>query len=110
MYNSTAEVFNGLEELEEFNASISGITLGISNDKNNMVNEFIELSMGGFDINSPKLLESQLESIIKNFFDGKDFEVYLNINKITFKTGADFERWVSSKKENIENYKDKIRQ
>ncbi len=93
------EVFSGLEELEEFNASISGITLGISNDKNNMVNEFIELSMGGFDIDSPKLLESQLENIIENFFDGKDFEVYLNINKITFKTGgADFERWVSNKK------------
>ena len=110
MYNSTAEVFNGLEELEEFNASISGITLGISNDKNNMVSEFIELSMGGFDINSPKLLESQLESIIENFFNGKDFKVYLNINKIIFKTGADFERWVSNKKENIENYRDKIRQ
>ena len=110
MYNSTAETFNGLEKLEEFDASISGITLGISNNENNMVKEFIELSMGGFNIDSPKLLENQLKSIIGNFFNGKSFEVNLSINKIIFKTGADFERWVSGKKENIENYKDVIRQ
>ncbi len=110
MYNSTAETFNGLEELEQFGAGISGITLTISNDKSNMVNEFIELSMGGFNIDSPGILVNQLESIIENFFEDKSFEANLNINKIMFGTGADFERWVSSRKENIENYKNKIRQ
>src|SRR5690625_3213618 len=86
MYNSTAETFNGLEELQQFNTSLSGLNLAISNHKDHMTMEFAELSLGGFDIEDPKTILQQLNSLIDNFFSGKEFEVNLSINEITFET------------------------
>lgn len=110
IYNNTTEAFNGLEELQQFNTLLSGVNLAISNHKDHMTMEFAELSLGGFDIEGPKAILQQLNSLVDNFFNGKEFEVNLSINEITFKTGQEFEQWVSSKKEQIENYKGKIRQ
>lgn len=109
-YNSTKECFQALEELEEFKASLSDINLGISSSDNNMLDEYIDIAMGGFKIDRPKDLEIYLKNTIDSFFDSKTFEVNLTINKISFEKGSDFEKWVSSRRENIDNYKGKIRQ
>lgn len=111
MYNNTADTFKGLEELEKIKATVSGIILSISNNDNRKANEFIELTMGdGIKIDNPKAVLYELERILKNFFEEKEFEVNLTINKIIFETGRDFEQWVSSKKETIDDYKGKISQ
>jgi hypothetical protein len=111
MYNNTSATFKGLEELEKFKASISGVILGVSSNNNPHANEFIELTMGdGIRIDNPKIVLDELNKILKNFFDGKEFEVNLTINKIIFNAGRYFEQWVSDKKERVEDYKGKIRQ
>lgn len=109
-YNSTAESFKALEEFEEFGASLSDINLGITNSDNNKLDEYIDITMGGFELSNPKKFEEYIEKAIDSFFSDKSFEVNLTINKITFKRGADFERWVSNRKESIDNYKEKIMQ
>lgn len=109
-YSSTKESFKALEELEEFGATLSYINLGVYSRDNNMLDEYIDITMGGFKLDRPKDLESYLKSTIDGFFDGKTFEVNLTINEISFERGSDFEKWVSSRKENIDNYKEKIRQ
>lgn len=111
MYNNTSATFKGLEELEKFKASISGVILGVSSNNNPHANEFIELTMGdGIRIDNPKIVLDELNRILKDFFDGKEFEVNLTINKIIFNAGRYFEQWVSDKKERVEDYKGKIRQ
>lgn len=110
MYNNTTETFNGLEELQQFSAILSGVNLDISNHKDHMTMEFANLSLGGFEIDDPKTILQLLNSLIDSFFDEKEFEVNLSINEITFETGQEFEKWVSSKKEQVEDYKGKIRQ
>ena len=111
MYNNATDTFKGLEGLEEFNAIVSGIILSITNSDNRKANEFIELTMGdGIKIINPKAVLDELERILKVFFEDKRFDINLTVNKIFFNTGRDFEQWVSSKKEKIEDYKGKISQ
>ncbi len=108
--NNTTDTFDTLEELVEFDVMISGVTLGIYNKENPMRSEFIELTMGGFNIDSPNKVLEELEVLIDSFFQEKEFEVNLTINEIIFETGQGFEKWISSKKEKIEDYKGKIKQ
>lgn len=110
MYSNNSDTFKGLEELQKFKVSLSGVNLTISNNKNSMELEYIELAMGGFKINSPQKILEQLKELIDRFFGEKQFEVTLNINEVIFETGRQFEQWVSSREEKIEDYKDKIRQ
>src|SRR5699024_3219644 len=90
MYNNTTETFNGLEELQQFSAILSGVNLDISNHKDHMTMEFANLSLGGFEIDDPKTILQLLNSLIDSFFDEKEFEVNLSINEITFETGQEF--------------------
>lgn len=109
-YNNTTETFKGLEQLEEFNGALSSVTLTVSDDSQHQSNKYIEFMVGDIKIDSPKKVLETLEYIIETFFDGKEFKANLTINEIIFKTGGDFERWVSNKREKIEDYKGKIRQ
>lgn len=106
-YNNTSETFEVLEELEKFRAAVAGVILVITGDE---LDEFIELTMGDINIDSPQKIIDELEGLINTFFDGQEFNVNLTINKIIFKTGQEFEQWVSSNKEKIEDYKGQIRQ
>lgn len=110
IYNNTTDTFKGLEKLEEFKASVSSVTLIITDDSHHQGNGYIEFVVGGLNIDNPKKILEELEHILINFFEGKEFKVNLTINEIIFSTGEDFERWVSSKKEKVEDYKGKIRQ
>lgn len=110
IYNNISDVFKGLELLEQFEASLSGITLTVSNNEDAMNSEYIELMIGGLEIDSPNKIIEQLENIIDKFFEEKEREVNLNINEVIFKSGRQFEQWVSNKEEEIESYKGKISQ
>ena len=110
IFNNATDAFKGLELLEQFNTSLSRLTLVISDDSAKGKG-YIQFMIGGeFTVDSPKKILNELNHIIKNLFEDKDYKVSLTINEITFETGEDFERWVSSKKEKIEDYKGKIRQ
>lgn len=109
-YSNTKDTFHILEELEEFNASVSGINLGISKKQSNLNGEYIDLTMGGFNISNPQNILKQLETLRDTFFENEDTEINLTINKIIFETGQEFERWISARKEKIEDYQGKIRQ
>lgn len=110
MLSNTSETFETLEKLEEYNVALSGITLGISNSESNMLSEYIDLAMGGFEINNTRIILDEIERLIDNFFKDKKFGVSLAINKIIFETGQEFERWVSENKEKLEDYKGRIEQ
>lgn len=110
IFSNATDAFKGLELLEEFNTSLSRLTLVISDDSPHGKG-YIQFMIGGeFIVDSPKKILDELNHIIKNLFEDKEFKVSLTINEIIFETGEDFERWVSSKKEKIEDYKGKIRQ
>ncbi len=110
MFNNTSDAFGALERFERYDVTMAGINIGISNNGNNMLSEYIDLAIGGFQVENPRKILDELEGLIENFFDDKKFEVNLTINEITFKTGQEFERWVSENKEKIEDYKEKVRQ
>lgn len=110
IFSNTADTFKGLELLDQFNTSLSRLTLVVSDDSAKGKG-YIQFMVGGeFTVNSPKKIIDELNNIIKNLFEDKEYKVSLTINEIKFETGEDFERWVSSKKEKIEDYKGKIRQ
>ncbi len=110
IFSNVADTFKGLELLEQFNTSLSRLTLVISDDSP-QGKGYIQFMIGGeFAVDSPKRILEELNHIIDNFFTEKEYKVSLTINEIIFETGEDFERWVSSKKEKIEDYKGKIRQ
>lgn len=110
IFSNAADTFQGLELLEEFNTSLSRLTLVISDDSPHGKG-YIQFMIGGeFTVDSPKKILDELNHIIDNLFEDKEFKVSLTINEIIFETGEDFERWVSSKKEKIEDYKGRIRQ
>ena len=110
IFSNTADTFKGLELLDQFNTSLSRLTLVVSDDSAKGKG-YIQFMVGGeFTVNSPKKIIDELNNIIKNLFEDKEYKVILTINEIKFETGEDFERWVSSKKEKIEDYKGKIRQ
>ena len=110
IFSNTADTFKGLELLDQFNTSLSRLTLVVSDDSTKGKG-YIQFMVGGeFTVNSPKKIIDELNNIIKNLFEDKEYKVSLTINEIKFETGEDFERWVSSKKEKIEDYKGKIRQ
>ncbi|NLY45482.1 MAG: DUF499 domain-containing protein [Tissierella sp.] len=110
IFNNATDAFKGLELLEQFNTSLSRLTLVISDDSP-QGKGYIQFMVGGeFTVDSPKKILDELNNIIKNLFEDKEVKVNLTINEIIFETGEDFERWVSSKKEKIEDYKGKIRQ
>lgn len=111
VYNNTSDTFKGLEELDQFNITISSIILNVSNSDYHRSNDYIEFSLGGdIKINKPKLILDELDRLLGTFFDGKEFEVNLTINSIVFDTGNDFAKWVSSRKDKIDDYKGKVRQ
>lgn len=110
VYSNTQETFHSLEELQEFGASISGINLGISKKQSRLRNEYIDLTMGGFSISNPKIVLDQLEILRDTFFEGEETEINLTVNEIIFKSGRDFEKWISNRREKIEDYQEKIRQ
>lgn len=110
IFSNAADTFKGLELLNQFNTSLSRLTLVVSDDSDRGKG-YIQFMVGGeFTVNSPKKILDELNNIIKNLFEDKEFKVSLTINEIIFETGEDFERWVSSKKEKVEDYKGKIRQ
>lgn len=110
IFNNAKDAFKGLELLEEFNASLSTLTLVISDDSPHGKGHITFMVGQGFTVDSPQKILDELNHIIDNLFEDKEFKVSLTINEIIFETGEDFERWVSSKKEKIEDYKGRIRQ
>lgn len=111
VYNNTQDSYQGLEELEQFKVTISSIILNITNRDNRKINDYLEYSLGGdIKISNPKTILEELDRFLETFFDGKEFEVNLTINNIVFKSGKDFNGWVSSRREQIDEYKGKVSQ
>lgn len=111
VFNDKVSTFKGLEELCNFDVSLSGVTINIMNNTDFRANQFLEFTLGkGIDIDNPTFVIEELKRLFDLFFTDIEFEVSLTINETTFNTGNDFERWVSSRKEKIIDYKDKIKQ
>lgn len=111
VFNDKVSTFKGLEELGNFDVSLSGVTINIMNNTDFRANQFLEFTLGkGIDIDNPTFVIEELKRLFDLFFTDIEFEVSLTINETTFNTGNDFERWVSSRKEKIIDYKDKIKQ
>lgn len=111
VFNDKVSTFVGLEELGNFDVSLWGVTINIMNNTDFRANQFLEFTLGkGIDIDNPTFVIEELKRLFDLFFTEIEFEVSLTINETTFKTGNDFERWVSSRKEKIIDYKDWIKQ
>lgn len=109
-YSNATDLYRELELLEKFNVSLSGLTLVVSDDSNKNKG-YVQLMIGGgFVVKSSQKIINELNHILNNLFEGEAFKANLTINEIEFKKGEDFERWISAKKEKIEDYKGKIRQ
>jgi hypothetical protein len=108
--SSTKETFELIEELRNYKLKMSGVGVEINEKAEKYDTGFISLEFGNFKITNTQILEEEINGLIKNFFEEKNFEIALEISQIIFENGAEFEKWISDRKENIDNYKDAITQ
>lgn len=108
-FSNSSDVFQGLESLAEFETKLRGLTLMVTDESSG--GGFVNFMVGGgLTIDGTQKVLEEIDSIIEKMFVDKEVTITLDINEIIFSTGAEFERWISSRKEKVEDYQDKVHQ
>jgi len=107
-YNS-AETYKALESYEKHNATLKSASVNIQQKGGG--SNWLELSFEGKEVSGdPRKINEVIDQIKQKLMHDVDTDVTLNVKKIDFKTGQDFEDWVAERQEEIKDYSGKISQ
>ncbi|MDY2883431.1 MAG: chitobiase/beta-hexosaminidase C-terminal domain-containing protein, partial [Romboutsia timonensis] len=102
--NETAEVYKELERFKKFSVKISDISVYISTYKD--TEKWIEISTGKEALIEGAKLESQIENIRTNLFEGEKIDINLDYQQAYFESGQSFLDMVADKKMALEDFKE----
>jgi hypothetical protein len=106
---NAVETYALLDLYKNHNAMYSEVKLGLQERGND--NNFVELLCGGKDVTCSS--ESIL-AVIRDFkvklMNDVDIDIQIEAKKSIFKTGQDFEDWVTERKEELNDYFEKVQQ
>lgn len=106
----TSEVYKQLETLNKHKAKVAGVSLQIYEKSNKMEQSWLELSFDNYVFHETDILVKQLDDLRNVFFNDKNVEISMSIEKCNFEKGQNFEDWVAENKQSIETYKNSIMQ
>ncbi|MBT2667307.1 DUF499 domain-containing protein [Bacillus sp. ISL-4] len=106
----TSEVYKLLEIFIKHRAKVSGVSLQLFEKSNSMQQSWLELSFDNYAFHEPQTFIKQLDDLRNDFFKDKSVEVSINIEKVTFEKGQNFEDWIAENKYSLESYKNSISQ
>lgn len=107
---NTAETYKLLEGIGRHEATMVGVELQVFEKSSDARNGWADLSFDGLTEINPSTLVKQIDYIRESFFNQKNVEVSLAIQKIKFSKGSAFEDWVAENRQNLDDYKTKITQ
>ncbi|MBD8034592.1 DUF499 domain-containing protein [Solibacillus merdavium] len=106
----TSEVYKQLEILDKHKVKVSGVSLQVFEKTNSIQQSWLELSFDNYVFHETKSFVKQLDELRDVFFNEKNVEVSMSIEKSKFEKGQNFEDWVAENKQSIEAYKNSISQ
>lgn len=106
----TSEVYKQLETLNKHKAKVAGVSLQVFEKTNSMQQSWLELSFDNYVFHETDSFVKQLDELRNVFFNEKNVEVSMSIEKCNFEKGQNFEDWVAENKQSIETYKNNISQ
>lgn len=106
----TSEVYKQLETLIKHKAKVAGVSLQVFEKTNSMQQSWLELSFDNYVFHETDSFVKQLDELRNVFFNEKNVEVSMSIEKCNFEKGQNFEDWVAENKQSIETYKNSISQ
>ena len=105
---STKDTFQALEFLQETGATVNKAQLIINGRSGEDFS--ITLMINKLQISNMDIIEDQLNSVTNNIIKEKNYEITAVLDKIKFKKGLDFKKWLEKNNFNLEMYKNKFYQ
>ena len=106
--HGTKFTYKAIEILEETNASIGKVQLIINGRGNPGLS--ITLMIDNLEIDNMNIIEEELKNITNNFVQEKKYDITAVIEKIKFKEGRDFLKWLEKNNFSKQMYRNQFRQ
>jgi len=106
--HGTKFTYEAIEILEETNASIGKVQLIINGRGNPGLS--ITLMIDNLEIDNMNIIEEELKNITNNFVQEKKYDITAVIEKIKFKEGRDFLKWLEKNNFSKQMYRNQFRQ